>query len=45
MRTVIIGKQQRKHEMAKCANRSNCTGPGCRLVTGKTEKNHPPKTK
>lgn len=26
------------HKAARCQNRENCTGPGCRLRTGKTRR-------
>lgn len=27
-----------QHETARCQNRGNCTGPGCRVSTGKTKR-------
>lgn len=30
--------QPKTHAAARCQNRENCTGPGCRVRTGKTRR-------
>lgn len=35
---VDVGWKMGEHDAVKCRDRARCTGPGCNLNTGKTER-------